>query len=175
MTLKEAYKKVLQKVSAKEGDLKTEQYIKDSVNYAYQIICTKIEKKTKNTTILKTNTVNSVPSDFQSFVIMLDGSREVNKLEFDIVGDLIILKSSDITSDPVLYYVSNATKLTNDTDILEVSEASSYAVVIYAAYAYYVQVGNLNSASLLLGEFNNYLKSNGVDVEVVLNDPKATT
>ena len=169
MTVNELYLKVLDKISAKEGNLRVERFIKDNINYAYQLLSIKMDKTSKMITIDHTKKVTVLPKDFKSFMFLLEGTRELNDSEFSIIGDSLIVHTTDLKSDLSLYYVANPQQLTEGTQI-DLSEIELYTILIYCSYAYYIQSNNIEVARLLYNEFNSYVQSNANSKEVALNE-----
>jgi hypothetical protein len=173
MTFKDVYKLALKRCNAKEGDSYIEEVIKGAVNLAYIIVATKIDKTVKSQGLAYSKVIK-LPDDFYSPVVLLDGEYEITESEHEIKGNVIVIKTSDTLSNLTMHYISYPSKLANDGDTLTVNDGCALACAIYGAYAYMLSSGKINEAKMLFDEFNVFLKSNGIDLEVNLYDTKRT-
>jgi hypothetical protein len=175
MTFKEIYKMTVRKAGARENNSYGNDIIKNAINYAYVLLATQVDKKVTSKDVAYAKVI-TVPSDFASLVALLDGSIELSELDYDLKGNAIVMHidEDDVTSPMKLHYIQSPAKLVADSDTVSINDVCCSAISTYGAYAYALSSGELQKATLLLGEFNNFLKTYGISVEVDKNESQRT-
>jgi CRISPR/Cas system endoribonuclease Cas6 (RAMP superfamily) len=100
----------------------------------------------------------------------------LSELDYDLKGNAIVMHidEDDVTSPMKLHYIQSPAKLVADSDTVSINDVCCSAISTYGAYAYALSSGELQKATLLLGEFNNFLKTYGISVEVDKNESQRT-
>jgi hypothetical protein len=173
MTFKDIIDLTKNKIDETEEDAQISSIIKNAINYAYLLIATKIDKTVKNVDKIYSKII-SLPEDFSSLVTLIVDGYELEKVDYEVKGNSIVVKPNLTGKTITIHYVGMPQSLVNDTDLLQVNDLCSIATSVYGAYSYKLSRGKVNEAQLLFNEFNLFLKSNGIDVEVDVNEPKRT-
>lgn len=138
--------------------------VDNAINYAYQFIATRVEKKTK-TTKLAFGKIIDLPTDFFSLVYISNNNRELRQDEYELKGDKLIIKSIDVTGDIDITYVYFPELLKLDTDLFEIKDMYAIATATYAHYSYMMYRKNPQVAQMLYNEFLSILQLPGQLIE----------
>lgn len=147
-----------------DNDTQIIKIIKEAVNHAYLTIANDIDKKSALITLGYSKVID-LPQNINTVIDITSNNKVLSNRDYSIKADKIIMHTNKYPSLD-LYYTKKATKLSNDSDVVNVNDRYIYNIVLYGAYAYAIHRKKIDLANLLSKDMNELIKNNFVPMKL---------
>ena len=158
-TLKDIVNSVLYRIDEDVTDTDEEilQVVKNGINEGYSVLASTVDQRTKDLTFTYIKGY-VLPDDFVSIVNMShsynSNTIDLSIMDYEIIANILYIRAGDCQNGSLtMKYVFLPTTLTNDTDAISLKSIYVQALIVYAAYSYYVYRKKTEVASMFLSEF----------------------
>ena len=137
--------------------------IKEGINQGYMILKSTLDENALLKVVPYSKEIKLSADTIRVMQLRHEYIGYINKNEYKKEGDMLFIHNTDLEEDEgelTLIYSAYPTKLSANTDIINLKDGLLDALTAYAGYRYMLSKRKYSSAQLLLEEFKSYYGAN---------------